>query len=68
MTNGLTDAPVAGAPVAVPSRRPPHSRGRRSSETRGAWLLISPYLALLMIGGIIPVSYTHLTLPTILLV
>lgn len=61
MTNGLTDAPVVGPPVAVPSRRPPRSRGRRSSETRGAWLLISPYLALLMIGGIIPVCYALVT-------
>src|SRR5207253_1671071 len=61
MTNGLTDAPVTGAPVAEPSRRPSRSRARRSSETRGAWLLISPYLVLLMIGGIIPVCYALVT-------
>ena len=57
MTNGLTDAPVAGAAVAIPPRRSRRSSGRRSAETRGAWLLTTPYLALLMIGGIVPVGY-----------
>lgn len=61
MTNGLTDAPAAGAAVAVPSRRSRRSSGRRSAETRGAWLLTTPYLALLMIGGIVPVGYAIVT-------
>jgi multiple sugar transport system permease protein len=61
MTNGLTEAPVADAPVAVPARRTRRSAGRRSAETRGAWLLTTPYLALLMIGGIIPVGYAIVT-------
>lgn len=29
----------------------------RSSESRGAWILMSPYVVLLLVGGIIPVGY-----------
>jgi multiple sugar transport system permease protein len=61
MTNGLTEAPVAGPPVALPAPRTRRAPGRRSAETRGAWLLTAPYLALLMIGGIIPVGYAVVT-------
>lgn len=61
MTNGLTETPVASAPVAVPPSRTRRTPGRRSAETRGAWLLTAPYLALLMIGGIIPVGYAIVT-------
>lgn len=46
--------------------RPPATatRGRRHSrraEARGAWLLSSPYLVLLMIGGVIPILYAVVT-------
>ncbi|MEO7015067.1 MAG: sugar ABC transporter permease, partial [Leifsonia sp.] len=40
------------------ARRQP--RGRKAvshKEARGAWTLMSPYLVLLMIGGIIPIAY-----------
>ena len=37
MTNGLTETPVASAPVAVPPRRPRRAPGRRRPrpEARG---------------------------------
>ena len=33
----------------------------RRAEARGAWLLSSPYLVLLMIGGVIPILYAVVT-------
>ena len=34
-------------------------------EGNTAWMLISTALVLFMVPGLAPVSYTHLTLPTI---
>ncbi len=57
MTTGLTEERVASAPTpSAPVRtRPP--RFVRGSEARGAWVLMSPYLMLLLVGGVIPVAY-----------
>jgi multiple sugar transport system permease protein len=49
---------VVGLPPAAP--RPRRRRGRGTvgrSETRGAFLLLAPYLVLLLIAGIIPIGY-----------
>ena len=59
MTTGLIeDGRAAAAPVAsAPPRRRRRGRVSSASETRGAWVLMAPYVVLLMIGGIIPVGY-----------
>lgn len=48
---------IATSPPAASPRRRPRRRVARPSETRGAWVLMAPYLVLLMIAGIIPVAY-----------
>lgn len=45
-----------------PRRRPQAPQGRRSSslhrrEARGAWILMSPYMVLLLVAGVIPIAY-----------
>ena len=34
-----------------------HSKSTRHKESRGAWVLLGPYLVLLLIGGVIPIAY-----------
>ncbi len=58
MTNGATETPARALNRA---RRIPITRAGRFAESRGAWLLTAPYLALLMIGGVIPVGYAVIT-------
>jgi ABC-type sugar transport system permease subunit len=58
MTTSL-DAPRATAPaVPPPLRRTPRFR---PSETRGAWVLLSPYVLLLLVAGMVPVGYALYT-------
>src|SRR5690349_2141627 len=61
MTNGLTTAPatILSAPAAPARAR--RQKMARASEARGAWLLMAPYLVLLMVGGIVPVGYAIMT-------
>ncbi|MBB6627721.1 sugar ABC transporter permease [Nocardioides sp. KIGAM211] len=58
MTTGLTEErqAVPPPPAPTPTRRP-RTRVSRPSEARGAWLLMSPYVVLLMIAGVIPIGY-----------
>lgn len=58
MTTGLTQEQLAPADT---DSRSPRARRRHPvssrSETRGAWILMSPYVVLLLIAGVIPIGY-----------
>src|SRR5947208_5261822 len=55
----MTTATVDKRSTSVPVPKPQRSRTKvsPSSETRGAWILLSPYVVLLLVGGIVPVGY-----------
>jgi ABC-type sugar transport system permease subunit len=55
MTTATVDKRSTSVPV--PKTQRPRGKASRSSETRGAWILLSPYVVLLLIGGIVPVGY-----------
>ena len=57
MTTTLDAERNGHAPAAAPVARPRRARLSRPSETRGAWMLMAPYIVLLLVGGIIPVAY-----------
>src|SRR4051794_22828102 len=57
MTTTLDAGRDGGAPVAAPATRSRRARISRPSEARGAWMLLAPYVVLLLVGGIIPVGY-----------
>ncbi|WP_308493465.1 carbohydrate ABC transporter permease [Microbacterium terrisoli] len=55
----LADAP---ARTARRSKRPPHGHSHLlRRESRGAWLLLSPYMIVLVIVGLIPIGYAVVT-------
>jgi multiple sugar transport system permease protein len=56
MTTALMEDSDASTSVSSHGHRRPR-RASRPSETRGAWLLLTPYVVLLLIAGIIPVGY-----------
>jgi multiple sugar transport system permease protein len=55
MTTALMDRRSSSVPV--PQAQRPRAKVSMPSETRGAWLLLSPYVVLLLVGGIVPVGY-----------
>ena len=55
MTTALADRRSSSAPA--PQAKRPRAKVSRPSETRGAWLLLAPYVVLLLVGGIVPVGY-----------
>jgi ABC-type sugar transport system permease subunit len=57
MTTTLDAGRDGGAPPAAPVTRPRRARISRPSEARGAWMLLAPYMVLLLVGGLIPVGY-----------
>jgi multiple sugar transport system permease protein len=57
MTTTLDAGRDGDAPVAAPVTRARRARISRPSEARGAWMLLAPYVVLLLVGGIIPVGY-----------
>jgi multiple sugar transport system permease protein len=62
MTSGIASPPRTLPSTALPNpdrHRTAAGRRRvlRRIETRGAWILLSPYVILLMIAGIIPIGY-----------
>lgn len=57
MTTTLDAERGDSVPTAAPVARLRRARLSRPSETRGAWMLMAPYIVLLLVGGIIPVAY-----------
>lgn len=55
MTTAMVDKRSTSGPA--PKTQRSRAKASRSSETRGAWILLSPYVVLLLIGGIVPVGY-----------
>lgn len=62
MTSMLTEPPATSAARPAPApTRPRRQRVSNGSETRGAWMLMAPYVVLLLVAGIIPVGYAFVT-------
>lgn len=61
MSTALTLDTGTSPPRQPVEQRRPRRRVSRPSETRGAWLLMAPYVVLLLVAGIIPVAYAIVT-------